>query len=147
MTYGYSKAVTENLGYSLISYETNANLLRWWHLLIISDRLFRRLCPLYLALSSFLLKKRFITLLCWAIFNEYLLLLQSVFIYVCVYIYHIYIHIYIYIYMCVCVCVCVCVQMKRLYILRKKLKYNEILNVLSFHLYFLTFSNINACKV
>ena len=105
MTYGYSKAVTENLGYSLISYEANANLLRWWHLLIISDRLFRRLCPLYLALSSFLLKKRFITLLCWAIFNEYLLLLQSVFIYVCVYIYYIYVHISIYIYMCVCVCV------------------------------------------
>ena len=34
------------------------NLFRLWHLLIVSDRLFRRLCPLYLAISSFSFKHK-----------------------------------------------------------------------------------------
>ena len=38
--------------------ESYANLLQMQHLFIISDRLFRRLCPLYLAFSSFSFKHK-----------------------------------------------------------------------------------------
>ena len=56
--HGRSKAVTENLIQSLLSKRANANLFQWWHLFIILYRLFKRLRPLCLAISSFSFKHK-----------------------------------------------------------------------------------------
>ena len=87
LTHGCSKAATENLIQSLLPWRANANLFPWRHLLIFSDRWFRRLCPLYLTISGFSLKnKEYLLVLglylcCFlsifhAIFGVYVLLLM-----------------------------------------------------------------------